>query len=71
MEYIDWRDVHSAMRYLRKCAPGPLLPPDQLDSYIAGLILLAAASCTAMVFDGGRRLPLVGTRSPWTWRRAV
>ena len=28
----------------------PLLPPDQVDSYIAGLILLAAASCTAMVF---------------------
>ncbi|CAI9086268.1 arsenical-resistance protein [Candidatus Methylacidiphilum fumarolicum] len=27
-----------------------LLPPDQLDSYIAGLILLAAAPCTAMVF---------------------
>jgi len=28
----------------------PLLPPEQLDSYIAGLILLAAAPCTAMVF---------------------
>ena len=28
----------------------PLLPPSQLDSYIAGLILLAAAPCTAMVF---------------------
>ena len=28
----------------------PLLPADQLDSYIAGLILLAAAPCTAMVF---------------------
>ena len=26
------------------------LPPAQLDSYIAGLILLAAAPCTAMVF---------------------
>lgn len=26
------------------------LPPDQLDSYIAGLILLGAAPCTAMVF---------------------
>jgi ACR3 family arsenite transporter len=26
------------------------LPPEQLDSYIAGLILLAAAPCTAMVF---------------------
>lgn len=28
----------------------PLLPAAQLDSYIAGLILLAAAPCTAMVF---------------------
>jgi ACR3 family arsenite transporter len=28
----------------------PYLPPDQLDSYVAGLILLAAAPCTAMVF---------------------
>jgi arsenite transporter len=25
----------------------PLLPPEQIDSYIAGLILLAAAPCTA------------------------
>jgi ACR3 family arsenite transporter len=28
----------------------PWLPPQQVDSYIAGLILLAAAPCTAMVF---------------------
>jgi ACR3 family arsenite transporter len=28
----------------------PLLPPEQIDGYIAGLILLAAAPCTAMVF---------------------
>jgi ACR3 family arsenite transporter len=28
----------------------PLLPAEQLDGYIAGLILLAAAPCTAMVF---------------------
>ncbi len=28
----------------------PLLPADQIDSYIAGLIILAAAPCTAMVF---------------------
>jgi ACR3 family arsenite transporter len=28
----------------------PWLPADQLDSYVAGLILLAAAPCTAMVF---------------------
>ncbi|MGO4706018.1 ACR3 family arsenite efflux transporter [Microvirga sp. 2MCAF38] len=26
------------------------LPPEQIDSYIAGLIILAAAPCTAMVF---------------------
>ncbi|EME70970.1 arsenite efflux pump ACR3 [Paramagnetospirillum caucaseum] len=28
----------------------PYLPPGQIESYIAGLILLAAAPCTAMVF---------------------
>jgi ACR3 family arsenite transporter len=28
----------------------PWLPGDQIDSYIAGLIILAAAPCTAMVF---------------------
>src|SRR5271166_2503481 len=28
----------------------PFLPASQIDSYIAGLILLAAAPCTAMVF---------------------
>lgn len=28
----------------------PYLPPAQIDSYVAGLILLAAAPCTAMVF---------------------
>lgn len=28
----------------------PLLPEAQIESYIAGLILLAAAPCTAMVF---------------------
>ena len=32
----------------------PLLPADQLDSYVAGLILLAAAPCTAMVFVWSR-----------------
>ncbi len=31
-----------------------LLPSDQLDSYVAGLILLAAAPCTAMVFVWSR-----------------
>ncbi len=32
----------------------PYLPADQLDSYIAGLVLLAAAPCTAMVFVWSR-----------------
>ncbi|HEX2531838.1 MAG TPA: ACR3 family arsenite efflux transporter [Burkholderiaceae bacterium] len=32
----------------------PLLPAGQIDSYIAGLILLAAAPCTAMVFVWSR-----------------
>jgi len=32
----------------------PYLPADQIDAYIAGLILLAAAPCTAMVFVWSR-----------------
>ncbi len=32
----------------------PLLPAAQIDSYVAGLILLAAAPCTAMVFVWSR-----------------
>ena len=32
----------------------PWLPAEQLDSYIAGLVLLAAAPCTAMVFVWSR-----------------
>jgi len=32
----------------------PYLPVEQLDSYVAGLILLAAAPCTAMVFVWSR-----------------
>jgi len=32
----------------------PYLPADQLDSYVAGLILLGAAPCTAMVFVWSR-----------------
>ena len=32
----------------------PWLPAEQIDSYIAGLILLAAAPCTAMVFVWSR-----------------
>ena len=32
----------------------PFLPAEQLDSYVAGLIILAAAPCTAMVFVWSR-----------------
>ncbi|MDT9145992.1 arsenical-resistance protein, partial [Escherichia coli] len=32
----------------------PWLPAGELDSYVAGLILLAAAPCTAMVFVWSR-----------------
>jgi len=32
----------------------PLLPAEQIDGYLAGLILLAAAPCTAMVFVWSR-----------------
>ncbi|MBI3376693.1 MAG: ACR3 family arsenite efflux transporter [Betaproteobacteria bacterium] len=32
----------------------PVLPASQIDSYVAGLILLAAAPCTAMVFVWSR-----------------
>jgi ACR3 family arsenite transporter len=42
MAFLGWLFVRGVF--------APLLPADQLDSYIAGLILLAAAPCTAMVF---------------------
>ena len=38
----------------------PWLPTDQIDSYIAGLILLAAAPCTAMVFVWSRLTHEIG-----------
>ena len=38
-----------AWLFIRQFFSG-MLPADQLDSYVAGLILLAAAPCTAMVF---------------------
>lgn len=45
------------------------LPADQLDSYIAGLILLATAPCTAMVFVFapivGLLLGLSSSSVPW------
>jgi len=42
MALLGWLFVETLFR--------PLLPADQIESYIAGLILLAAAPCTAMVF---------------------
>ena len=42
MAFLAWVFVRHAF--------ASMLPADQLDSYVAGLILLAAAPCTAMVF---------------------
>lgn len=46
MAFLGWLFIRQVF--------APYLPPDQLDSYIAGLILLAAAPCTAMVFVWSR-----------------
>jgi arsenite transporter len=46
MAFLGWLFIRNLF--------APLLPVDQLDSYIAGLILLAAAPCTAMVFVWSR-----------------
>ena len=52
--FINWAVKPFSMAALAAIFIGwlfrPLLPPDQVESYIAGLILLAAAPCTAMVF---------------------
>jgi ACR3 family arsenite transporter len=52
--FINWAVKPFSMALLATVFIGwlfrPLLPADQIDSYIAGLILLAAAPCTAMVF---------------------
>src|SRR3546814_516699 len=52
--FINWAVKPFSMALLGTVFIGwlfrPLLPPDQIESYIAGLILLAAAPCTAMVF---------------------
>ncbi len=42
MAFLGWLFIRQVF--------APYLPAEQLDSYIAGLILLAAAPCTAMVF---------------------
>lgn len=52
--FINWAVKPFSMALLGAYFIGhlfaPLLPADQIQSYIAGLILLAAAPCTAMVF---------------------
>lgn len=52
--FINWAVKPFSMALLGTLFIGwlfrDLLPPDQIESYIAGLILLAAAPCTAMVF---------------------
>ena len=52
--FINWAVKPFSMALLGWLFVGyvfrPYLPADQIDSYIAGLILLAAAPCTAMVF---------------------
>lgn len=52
--FINWAVKPFSMALLGAFFIGhlfaPLLPGDQIPSYIAGLILLAAAPCTAMVF---------------------
>ena len=46
MAFLGWLFIRNLF--------APLLPAGQVDSYIAGLILLAAAPCTAMVFVWSR-----------------
>ena len=52
--FINWAVKPFSMAFLGWLFIGklfaPYLPPDQINSYIAGLIILAAAPCTAMVF---------------------
>ncbi|MBX9346662.1 ACR3 family arsenite efflux transporter [Chromobacterium vaccinii] len=56
--FINWLVKPFSMAFLAwlfiRVWFAPLLPAEQLDSYIAGLILLAAAPCTAMVFVWSR-----------------
>jgi ACR3 family arsenite transporter len=52
--FINWAVKPFSMAFLGWLFVGwifkPYLPSDQINGYIAGLILLAAAPCTAMVF---------------------
>ncbi|MDE1905554.1 MAG: ACR3 family arsenite efflux transporter [Rhodospirillales bacterium] len=56
--FVNWMVKPFSMALLASLFIGhlfrPLLPTGQIDSYIAGLILLAAAPCTAMVFVWSR-----------------
>ena len=57
-QFVNWLVKPFSMAFLGwlfiRHVFAPYLPADQLDSYIAGLILLAAAPCTAMVFVWSR-----------------
>ncbi|HZZ32542.1 MAG TPA: arsenical-resistance protein, partial [Phenylobacterium sp.] len=52
--FVNWAVKPFSMAALAALFIGhlfrPYLPADQINSYIAGLIILAAAPCTAMVF---------------------
>ncbi|MFN3514418.1 MAG: ACR3 family arsenite efflux transporter [Phenylobacterium sp.] len=52
--FVNWAVKPFSMAALAAIFVGwlfrPYLPADQIESYVAGLILLAAAPCTAMVF---------------------
>ncbi len=52
--FVNWAVKPFSMAFLGwlfiRHVFAPYLPQEQLDSYVAGLILLAAAPCTAMVF---------------------
>jgi ACR3 family arsenite transporter len=56
--FVNWAVKPFSMALLAwifiRQAFAPWLPAEQLDSYVAGLILLAAAPCTAMVFVWSR-----------------
>nr|WP_319566662.1 ACR3 family arsenite efflux transporter [uncultured Rhodoferax sp.] len=56
--FVNWLVKPFSMAFLAwlfiRTLFAPLLPAEQIDSYIAGLILLAAAPCTAMVFVWSR-----------------
>jgi ACR3 family arsenite transporter len=56
--FVNWAVKPFSMAFLAwlfiRHVFAPYLPSAQLDSYVAGLILLAAAPCTAMVFVWSR-----------------